>query len=203
MKSNIKLALEGVGAVTAYFAIAGYGAIATYYSGYLNRFGIDIHSIPFSPALTDFVYVSSPIIIAISLLLAFSFITLLLTNWLCKKIGNMHSKKLRWLRTVCRESHMTNKYIGAVLIIMFVFLSFKLVLVESYNRGMSEASNQQIFTVLVTPNQSKKQVIIYQNNNIAITKQFDKSSGIFEKHYQVKSLTNLSDLSVESLRRSP
>jgi hypothetical protein len=184
--------------IVAYFAIftaavfiVSYGAVTSYFSGYLDYFGINIRYIDFWPHLPDFMLVAAPMIGFILFTGALSYLAFYVLNNLWRFISKFLKKS--W------GDIFSNK---AALVGIFIALclgTFNIVYVSKSEDGTELATNQTKF-IRVGTDGDKIDLLIYQNGGIAFTKTYNKESKQFEPGYKSINFTGQSLQEIEILK---
>lgn len=190
MRESIKFVLSFLGVATIYVGLLSYAVIISYYTGYLGEFGVRIENISFLPSLYDFLVQASPAVIALFIISIIVLLLLLSVNYALKLIAAKTSghKKLHWFSVCAEMGVMPKAYMSAIIIACLVVLSFKIALSDSYMNGSNNAKKQDVFTVLGTNEKKTLDVIVYQNDNVAVVKKYDEYSGKFSNGYRITSL---------------
>jgi len=166
---------------TAAIFIISYGAVTSYYSGYLDYFGINIRYIDFWPHLPDFMVVAAPVILAILWLTGLSYSIMLLLipfgGWLSKKFKN------KIMQTLGETLQVDRKISLAIILSVMSIGTFTIVYSTQSEDGAAFASAQTDFIRVGTDGQ-KIDLLIYQNGGTAFTKTYDKESKKFETGYK-------------------
>ncbi|MFY9228567.1 MAG: hypothetical protein WAO28_04585 [Candidatus Microsaccharimonas sp.] len=168
---------------TAVFVVS-YGVVTSYYSGYLDYFGINIRYIDFWPHLPDFMLVAAPIIMAIIFMGLASGLAMFLFNHLGKWLAR--KSKMSFIREF-GKSLIWQPGIGLLAILVTLFIgTFSITYVTQEKSGRDFAENQTQF-IRVGPDGKKVEILVYQNGGTAFTKTYDKESKQFETGYKTVS----------------
>lgn len=187
MKEGILKKIIAVFAIfTTAVIIVSYGVLTTYYSGYLAYFGVNIKYIDFWPHLSDFVLLAAPIIMVLIICGTLTAFIFLFFNWLGHLIQSK-SKKIfiqQLGKSLIREQGFN---ITATVLTIFI-ATFTLIYVNQLNIGGERAAKQTEF-VRVGQDGPKIDLIIYENNGIAIVKSYDKQTKAFDTSYKTIDFT--------------
>jgi len=179
---------------TAVVLIVSYGAITSYYSGYLDHFGINIRYIDFWPHLPDFMLVAVPIIMAILIISVVSYMIMLilvpLGAWITKKYKN------KILHTLGEALQLDRRAMLAVIIIAMSIGTFSIVYGSQSKDGAEFATGQTEY-IRVGADGQKIDLLIYQNSGTAFTKTYDRKSKQFENGYKT---INFVDQKLEQIK---
>ena len=200
MKDNIKFALGFLGIATIYVWLVSYGAIISYYGGYFEQFNINMNDVNFWPSLADFMTQSFRVVLMIGFAILGMAILLACINGISKLAARRAGKdrKSSLLRSWGAASRMSKSYIIGALVFSLVIFTVKLGLTDAYDRGVNAAQNGDTFTVLQGES-TKLPVVLYQNDNVATVKYYNKQTHAFSSDYIT---TNLVDQAqhVEKIR---
>lgn len=184
---------------TAAVFIVSYGAVTSYYSGYLDHFGINIRYIDFWPHLPDFMVVAAPMIGAILFVGAAGYGLMLLLSW----IGSLISKKFKnkIMRTL-GEALQVDKRISLIIIIIALSLGTFNIVYSSQSKDGAEFAATQTKFIRVGADGQKIDLLIYQNGGTAFTKIYDKESKQFENSYKTINFVgqNLVQIDLDKVR---
>ncbi len=166
---------------TAAVVIVSYGAVTSYYSGYLDHFGINIRYIDFWPHLPDFMVVAVPIIIVVLIISVISYVLMLVLArvgvWITEKYEN------KIMHTLGEALQLDKRVILAVILISMSFGTFNIVYGAQSKDGAEFATTQTNF-IRVGEDGQKIDLLIYQNSGTGFTKTYDKESKQFEAGYK-------------------
>ena len=84
---------------------------------------------------------------------------------------------------------MSKSYVVGALVFSLVIFTVKLGLTYAYDRGVDAAWHGDTFTVLQGES-AKLPVVLYQNDNVAIVKHYNKQTHTFSSDYITTSLTD-------------
>lgn len=185
----IKLLTYGA-SIIALATLLTYGYTTIYYYGYFRAFDIDIHSVDFFPTIIDVVLwgIIASILLIISAVLYF-LMTYIMTV-IAKKIGTGLAIKyrcLQWLKPKAKDGPCGYNVISSVTVILV--LALILVLHVSDRQGYQAGKEQTRFTAVVE-NSDLITVLIYQNDNTGIFRQYDKKRKTFSDNYSIESINN-------------
>lgn len=187
-KANPYLNVLGYSAsIVTLATLLAYGYTTIYYYGYFRAFDIDMHAIAFFPKIIDIIFwgIIACIFLVISTVLCFFIIYIITVA--AKKIGSTLANKYEWLRWLLKPKiNNTPQYYKVILCVTIVLaIAFGLVVYTADNQGYRSGKEQSQFTAIMTNNDEIK-ILIYQNENIGIFKNYDKSSKTFDKSYDIE-----------------
>lgn len=165
---------------TAVFTVS-YGVVTSYYYGYLAYFGINIKYIDFWPHLPDFLLLVAPIIMALIFCGILTALIFALLNWFGKFLQKK-SKKL-FIQELGKSFVRGWGFIITVTLLTLFAAVFAIIYIDQLNLGGEKAMKQTEF-VRVGQDGSKIDLIIYENDGIAIVKSYDKQTKEFDKSYK-------------------
>jgi len=172
----------------AYFAvlatsvfIISYGAVTSYYSGYLGYFGINIRYIDFWPHLPDFLILAMPIILALIVTGGMTALTLFILNIIGRRLSKKSQKS--FLRGVGDSFRLEAGYRILAVILALSFATFSIIYISQESNGKRKAESETQF-IRVGPDGKKIDVLIYQNSGVGFTKTYNKESKQFENGYK-------------------
>ena len=200
MKNNIKFALGFLSVVTIYVWLVSYGAIISYYGGYFDELNIGIGDVNFWPGLTDFMTQSFRVVLVIGFAVLGMLILLVCADGLLRLAARRagKNKKASLLRSWQEAGTLSKLYVIGALTFALVIVTVKIGLTDAYDRGVAAARHQDTFTIL-QGKPTKLPVIIYQNDNVAVVKYYNKQTRTFSDNYITISLIG-QDQQVEKIR---
>lgn len=170
--------------ISACTALFSYGFLTIEETAYLRKFNIDIQSISYWPSLYEMITRAFPAIVAMIISVGL-FITIVISMpyisaWV-KKL------KIRGAKTV---GEIFELEVSAGLL---TFACVVLVLISLFDTaekmGAKYAESMTVFTVISDGGENtRKDVLIYQNNNVGVVKTFDSVSARFEDSYRLVQL---------------
>jgi len=184
MTKDLKQSWQSFVAHFAIFSAAvivfSFGALTSYYSGYLDYFGINIRYVDFWPHLPDFMVVAVPILIAMLVVSVLSYIAMRLLNALGGWISRKYKNKI--LSTIGEALQLDKNIVLVVILISMSAGAFNIVYGSQVEDGAGFASGQTRF-IRVGPDSQRIDLLIYQNGGTAFTKTYDKKSKQFDSGY--------------------
>ena len=165
---------------TAVF-IVSYGAVTSYYSGYLDHFGINIRYIDFWPHLPDFMLVAAPIIMAVLFISVISYVIMLILVPVGAWIANKYKNRI--MHTLGEALQLDKRVMLAVILVAMSIGTFSIVYGSQSKDGAEFAATQTKF-IRIGADGQKVDLLIYQNGGTAFTKTYDKESKQFEAGYK-------------------
>lgn len=194
----------GLGIVASYILLVMRVSATSHKAGYLGYFGIDIRNVDYQPSIIDFIGEPLLVILAIPVLLAAFLLAAGIVNLVQWLLGRFLGPPLKWLARIVgvnisgtsRERVFDKRMIIGGLAALLVFLSFRMPLYDSYDRGIEFAKQKKDFAVLATES-DRKQALVHQNQGLGLLKTYDPESGSFERGYEV---IDLADKKFEHIR---
>lgn len=165
--------------------LLAHASTASYMTGYLLYFGVEIKDIDFWPSIIDFM--TAPIGFFILLLgslgavLAGVWIVLLLISRVDKILHKYFPSGP--FGSFSESNSFSKNEIWVFVLLCISVLSINLLYSTYIQHGRDAAENRKVFTQLIDQSQSEPQIVVYQNNNQAILKSYDRRTKKFADSY--------------------
>lgn len=174
----------GVTITGAYIALVANVAATSFKSGYLAHFGIDIRNVDYWPTIPDLMNEPIVVFLSILVLVLICYLVTVIMNGLYI-LFHKSARKKGWKRLLSffDEKPYGWKLTIGVLIALMLFLSFKIPLYDSRDRGLEAAKEQTSFAVVVSEN-TEKQVLVYQNGDTGLFKIYNAETKSFSGAYE-------------------
>jgi len=187
----ISAAAIGVTITSAYVVLVANVAATSFKSGYLDHFGIDIKNVDYWPTIPDLVSEPLVVLLSILILVLICYLVTVIMNGLYILFHKSAQKKgWRKLLSFFDEKPYGWKLTIGVLIALTLFLSFKIPLYDSRDRGLEAAKEQTSFAVVVSEN-TEKQVLVYQYGDTGLFKIYNTETKSFNEAYEPLNMSGL------------
>lgn len=201
--SRFQLAGVVISISTVLGFLLAHGAVASYKSGYLLYFGVNINDIQFWPTIFDFMV--APIIffafwIVVTLIAP---VWMIVINLLMRVLHKLAKKlNLKIIQRATSEKPFPKSIIIGTLAITSIIFAASLIYGQLTTSGHGVAEKQRDFTQLL--GSEKPQFVIYQHDGQAVVKTYDPKTKKFTEPYEVVNIegksfkrTNLNDIKAE------
>lgn len=189
-ETNLYLKILGYSAsVITLVTILTYGYTTVYHYGYLRSFNIDIRVIDFSPKIVDIILQGTIACLLLVVSVAACLLSVSILKFLARKVGYFLSglhRRLGWLRPEEDDTPKIFRDINTVVIILVI--AFGLVFYLSDKSGYDTGQKQTQFTV-VSDDRESLTVLIYQNGDAGVFKQYNKATKKFNNTYSVDTVS--------------
>lgn len=190
-KSYIPTITLALSVVSIYVTLVAYASSTSFKSGYLAYFGIDIRNVDFWPTIADLMNEPLLVIGSILILLIVCLLAIMIINglyWVFRKL--VEWRKWKKLLNLFDEKPYSKGLSLGVLVVVLVFISFKMPLYDSRDRGVEAAKEQTSFAVIVGEG-TTKQVLVYQYSGMGLFKTYNTETKSFSEAYEQLNMSGL------------
>lgn len=196
-KSYIPAITLALSVASIYITLVAHASSTSFKSGYLTYFGIDIRNVDYWPTITDLMNEPLLVIGSIFILLVVCLIAIMIINGLYDIFQKLAEwRKWKKLLNFFDEKPYSKGLSLGVLIAVLVFLSFKIPLYDSRDRGVEVAKEQTSFAAVVSEN-TEKHVLVYQYGDTGLFKIYNTETKSFSEAYE---LLNMSGLKLQQVK---
>lgn len=190
-KSYITAITLALSVASIYITLVAHASSTSFKSGYLAYFGIDIRNVDFWPTIADLM--NEPLLVIGSILILL--IVCLLAIMIINGLYGVFRKLAEWgkwkkLLNFFDEKPYSKGFSLGVLIAVLAFLSFKIPLYDSRDRGVEAAKEQTSFAVVVSES-PEKQVLVYQYGDTGLFKIYNAETKSFSGAYEQLNMSGL------------